>query len=465
MCALARCTASFEQAQVAGNFIFHFHSHHVLYSSVHIGDMASCPPKKDLWTEAVDAMNSKYHLTIDPAHLDRLTVLKEIETDAGKSKEFREGRLFKFTNHKGKEVLLGDVVDGIVTWVSKSVTIGDTIVQYDPVHAALLWAANFYLQIPSESIAELTKDLVSLYTAILEYFGEAKKYYGKGTARRILSSAVQTKVHGVEPYIAKVTQAQAKMDAWLALIDASGQKELKPLLNNLDLPIAQMQNQISNFLKENELSKNFDWLSDGQYQAEHKHRVQAQLAGTGDWGFKGTKFLEWRDYQESSIFWLHGRGNLPIKLTIVALILYSWRREKFSTCAMNDQIVHKYWEKKEGKGKEPQKLTLEESTDLIISLLEHHPATIVVDALDECDSSKRQDLLLALQTIMKKSTSAVKIFLGSRDDYGIASQLTQWSNVSIEPSDNKTDIENFVIFQVDKAIEEKRLLCGNVSKS
>lgn len=41
---------------------------------------------------------------------------------------------------------------------------------------------KFYLQIPSESIAELTKDLVSLYTAILEYFGEAKKYYGKGTA-------------------------------------------------------------------------------------------------------------------------------------------------------------------------------------------------------------------------------------------------------------------------------------------
>lgn len=135
-------------------------------------------------------------------------------------------------------------------------------------------------------------------------------------------------------------------------------------------------------------------------------------------------------------------------------------------CAMNDQIVHKYWEKKkEGKGKEPQKLTLEESTDLIISLLEHHPATIVVDALDEFDSSKRQDLLLALQTIMKKSTSAVKIFLSSRDDYDIASQLTQWSNISIEPSDNKTDIENFVIFQVDKAIEEKRLLCGNVSKS
>lgn len=103
--------------------------------------MRKIRPKKDLWTEAVDAMNSKYHLTIDPAHLDRLTVLKEIETDAGKSKEFREGRLFKFTNHKGKEVLLGDVVDGIVTWVSKSVTIGDTIVQYDPVHAALLWAA------------------------------------------------------------------------------------------------------------------------------------------------------------------------------------------------------------------------------------------------------------------------------------------------------------------------------------
>jgi len=107
---------------------------------------------------------------------------------------------------------------------------------------------------------------------------------------------------------------------------------------------------------------------------------------------------------------------------------------------------------------------LEEATKLIVSLVDHHPAVIVIDALDECDSAKRQDLLLALQTIVKISKNVVKIFLSSRDDNDLVSQLTQYPNVAIEAPDNKMDIENYVSFQIRKAIEEKRLLCGNVSE-
>lgn len=148
----------------------------------------------------------------------------------------------------------------------------------------------------------------------------------------------------------------------------------------------------------------------------------------------------------------------PANITRNILEQLSWG----AGSAMDDQIIKLYREKKEGKPREPQKLTLDEATDLIISLLERSPAIIVIDALDECDSSKRQDLILALQTLVTKSKTAVKIFVSSRDDYDILSQLRDEANVSIESADNKTDIENFVSFQVNKAIEERRLLCGSV---
>jgi len=44
---------------------------------------------------------------------------------------------------------------------------------------------KLYLRIPSEIGAQLTKDMVLLYTAILKYLAEARTYYEKGTARTL----------------------------------------------------------------------------------------------------------------------------------------------------------------------------------------------------------------------------------------------------------------------------------------
>ena len=68
-----------------------------------------------------------------------------------------------------------------------------------------------------------------------------------------------------------------------------------------------------------------------------------------------------------------------------------------------------------------KRLTVEDCTRLIIELTKDHPATIILDALDECDESTRPELLEAFDSIISKSANVVKIFVSSRDDIDIVS--------------------------------------------
>lgn len=53
-------------------------------------------------------------------------------------------------NKKGEKVMVQKVLDGLCGWINKLKEIGDMIIQYDPGHAALLWAAlRFFLTVSS----------------------------------------------------------------------------------------------------------------------------------------------------------------------------------------------------------------------------------------------------------------------------------------------------------------------------
>ena len=55
---------------------------------------------------------------------------------------------WKYKKANGDVLILRDIFEKIVTWVSKFKEVGDAAVQYDPSHAALPWAAvRFFLQV------------------------------------------------------------------------------------------------------------------------------------------------------------------------------------------------------------------------------------------------------------------------------------------------------------------------------
>lgn len=91
------------------------------------------------------------------------------------------------------------------------------------------------------------------------------------------------------------------------------------------------------------------------------------------------------------------------------------------------------------------------------------PVTIVIDALDECRSDWRHELLKTLEVLLEKSAQLVKVFVSSRDDIDIVLRLQKDTNVYININDNKGDIHRYIQFEIQKAQTDRRLLKGVVS--
>ena len=70
-----------------------------------------------------------------------------------------------------------------------------------------------------------------------------------------------------------------------------------------------------------------------------------------------------------------------------------------------------------------KKLTVQDCTRLIVELTKDQSATIILDALDECEENTRHELLEAFDEIICNSGEVVKVLVSSRDDIDIVSSL------------------------------------------
>ncbi|KAI0856607.1 hypothetical protein F4860DRAFT_398338 [Xylaria cubensis] len=176
----------------------------------------------------------------------------------------------------GRTIYIRDVLEKISVWVKKLIAIGDVVIQYDPTHAALPWAAMRlimqtgindlevfgYITVSLENLAsiiaqcyiiesvylngrgskipklstQLAESVINLYAAILRYLADIVQYFNLSTGKRILKSIgqsqedFQTKYspinHALENFgrLAGVAQA-AKLGESLDLIEGI-QKQL-----------------------------------------------------------------------------------------------------------------------------------------------------------------------------------------------------------------------------------------------
>ena len=117
------------------------------------------------------------------------------------------------------------------------------------------------------------------------------------------------------------------------------------------------------------------------------------------------------------------------------------------------------YKKREAEGFASGSLRMGESRALIIQLVEYYPlTTIVIDALDECDSEERADLLDTLKEILQESSRLVKIFVSSRDDQDIVLHLQDYPNLELGFERNMDDIASFVRAETQYLIRTQKLL-------
>ena len=89
---------------------------------------------------------------------------------------------------------------------------------------------------------------------------------------------------------------------------------------------------------------------------------------------------------------------------------------------IKEPVVKEYESRKahaQKDGSSLSELAIEDCTRLIREITKSNPATIIIDAVDECDQFSCYELLDALHEIVADSEDVVKVFVSSRDDVDV----------------------------------------------
>ncbi|KAH7310162.1 hypothetical protein BKA65DRAFT_559174 [Rhexocercosporidium sp. MPI-PUGE-AT-0058] len=476
------------------------------------------PTTNDLWASAAAELSDKDRENINFSCPDKLGILFDLLELTTRSKQECIKKRWRYARKSGETIIFVDLFTKMAKWIDLFKQVGDTAVQYDPVHAALPWAGvrfllqiavndidkyafvvesatsiaeiicryaifeDVYLQSPSAATNELQRALTKFYAAIMTYLSKARSYFDQNTAARRLKSGLLPQ-SGINLSFDAIATAQETVDRCSSMVRTQNQinqhAELKRLLKCIDGPVERMSVDLAS------LTDGFEILS-----------------GTGQWLLSDPLFNKWKKESVSSILWLHGvpgsgksklvsiviedakmafqKGHYPAPVFFYCsrntaeptrsnpdVIMASIARQLSSTepgCPLLPPTVAAY-KKRETEGFASGSLSIDESCALIIQLAKQFPiSTIVIDALDECDPEKRADLLEALESILRKSTSLVKIFVSSRDDQDIVWHLRSYPNLELSSDKNKDDIISFIQKETGLLIQRGKLLRWSTDK-
>ncbi|KAJ0425000.1 hypothetical protein BJY00DRAFT_326112 [Aspergillus carlsbadensis] len=460
----------------------------------------SRPTSDDLWTRAAASLSKDDQANLDFQRPDKLEILSDLLSITEKEIQRCEKGRISFRRKSGEKVFARDLFAKVVRWIEHFKQVGDVAVQYDPVHASLPWAGirfllevtvsdfnaaelilehatslaeliprytifeQIFLQSASPAASELGRSLTALYSRMLLYLAHAKAYFQHGTLKQL-----------------------------------DQHFELKTILRDMDAPLRRMGRTVDHIQDTLDASKRtsiLQWLSAEPYQKHHKQTRSDFLSGTGAWLLADPIYKKWKDESASSILWLHGipgsgksklvsaviedtrdssqKGQSPLPVyfycsrnpaepgrsipsEIVASIARQLARVSPSGPLLPPAITK--YEEEEETGFAGGRLTMDESRSLIIDLLALHPvATIIIDALDECDPDTRGDILDVFTDILQNSATLVKLFVSSRDDQDIVYQLKNYPNLDLSSDKNSVDIVHFVRSETDRLIARKMLL-------
>ncbi len=116
------------------------------------------PHGKDLWEVALQRLSEKERdalnlMNTSGSYVDTISSLcDDLDQKLNQSKQ----KKLQFEIH-GRPIIVRDVVFRTLDWINKFKEIGDIVVQFDPVHAALPWAGvRFLLEVSGESLLDQT---------------------------------------------------------------------------------------------------------------------------------------------------------------------------------------------------------------------------------------------------------------------------------------------------------------------
>ncbi|KAJ5152823.1 Galactose oxidase/kelch beta-propeller [Penicillium canariense] len=364
---------------------------------------------------------------------------------------------------------------------------------------------RIYLQRSSSATDVLQQAVLRLYTTILNYLIQAKRYFQQRTGTRILKSGVLVQTD-FQDLLDRMDADEREADRCADLVKTEMTNDAADQFANMSLEISniallrdaldRMEQPISQTpppdIQRREI---LDWLSSQPYYDHHTDINPKVLKGTCQWVVQHPDFVQWQNDSKNTLLWLHGmQGSGKSCLTSMVIdesmkgsglnemhsLAYFYcsrdtaepqranprsilaciarqlsRRSSSQPIAPPTLALHKKLHSMDGSINAP---SIAQLRDLIKELTEiYDRSMIVVDALDECEAETRGELIDALEALTE-SVSLVKIFVSSREEGDLRLSLQTHSGLHVTSLENGEDIRRFVEYETDSLTRKNQLL-------
>lgn len=126
-------------------------------------------------------------------------------------------------------------------------------------------------------------------------------------------------------------------------------------------------------------------------------------------------------------------------------VLRAFVRQLSTTASDSESIqrsLKQFYSESRLKASQP---TISDCKNLLLEFINIYPrTTLVLDALDECQSHNRHELIEVFDELLTQASNPLKIFISSRPDLDIKRKLNHRTNIEIQAKDNHYDITRFV---------------------
>ncbi|KAL6713255.1 hypothetical protein ACLMJK_008720 [Lecanora helva] len=337
----------------------------------------------DLWLKAVENLSDDDHRQFGFSQDDKRAALDSlIQTVSSEKDDSIKSQLVIHRSH-GKPIVLREVFAKVVNCIDKFKSVGDTVTQYDPAHAALPWAAvrfvlqaavseqkihegmiegvaqaadviaryawveTLYLHASSKMRTQLESAITRLYVAVLKFLTKARRHYAKNTTQRVLKSITQVDERAVTKYLRAISDEEERVDKIANLIDAQYLREISKVMeqgfSSLSEGVGGLGNQLAD-LKADLATKDqptdvkreevLRWVDAVSTHDNYHTAKNARHRDTCDWIVQLDEFQDWLKIVDkpdlAKVLWLHGKPGSGKTILSARIVEYLFQERPTS---------------------------------------------------------------------------------------------------------------------------------------
>ncbi|KAI1424997.1 ankyrin repeat-containing domain protein [Xylaria sp. FL1777] len=301
------------------------------------------------WAKAYSSLDVQLQASLYVARTGKLDILKAVRATAEQKREICIRKQWRAQLSNGEVIIVRDVVEKIIKWISKFVAADDAAMPFDPLTAALPWAAvRFVLQATISTTrveGDIVSDLEGISRLISRYREFERIHVRPNTPMKPrLEECITSLYAGILTFLATTIKCSSSNDLSqtardiVVITDGARlsnilQRETELLalaglsdaesLHYLEDPVIRLVNPRmahEKLLDETKHSELVSWLSKIPIQMHHKLKSDSRMLNSTTWLLNHPVYRSWKNSSVSSTLLLHGVAGSGKSIVCSAVI-------------------------------------------------------------------------------------------------------------------------------------------------